>query len=137
MYTIFTISVYIRNFIEPKYNIPKWETEINALRAHLRMTKPFEPLSWINPIISLDQYHYARAIIWMGAICIGLCILNAYYWSLPVYEIIVAVTVACIASVFWAITCARLLQPIKFINSGEFESKLEISWTGIKGASMN
>ena len=41
IFTIFNISIYIRAFIEPRYNIPKWEIRIVVCALIFVNTNPF------------------------------------------------------------------------------------------------
>jgi Ni,Fe-hydrogenase I cytochrome b subunit len=65
LYTIFTISGYIRIFIESEYEIPKWETDIGAFRFYLRKKKPFKMLTPYNPLTFFSDFLYALAAFLM------------------------------------------------------------------------
>jgi hypothetical protein len=133
MYGVFTISVYIRKSIEGRNNIPKWEQDISELRAYLRERRPIPPLKYFNPIISFDAYHYAKAIIVMGIACIALCVWSATVWDqLTINEIVLSYIASYYGAIFWATRSMKLFDPIAFINSGKFESKLQEEWEKLK-----
>jgi hypothetical protein len=116
LYTIFTISVYIRVYIEPEHSIPKGETDIGTLRDKLRKEKPFDELKNYNPLTVFAARLYADAAAGMGVICIILTLAYASLW----YEYLVSGIVA----VGWIIACLILFRPITFVNSGKYESEL-------------
>ncbi len=123
-YTIFTISVYIRVFIERRYNIPPWETQISTLRSVLRKTRPFDPLRPYSPVTLYDTVLYAVAATVMGGICIGL----SYFNSGQLPEQLITVAVAAV----WVAICVFAFRPLLYVNSGKYEEDLEKEWTALK-----
>ena len=119
VYTIFTISVFVRVFIEPEDEIPKWETNIGALRTLLRK-KPFEGLKSYNPITVLNAAIYVIVAALMGVICLFLSLSFATLW----YERLLIA----ISAILWGIICNILFRPLAFINSGKFEEECEIAF---------
>ena len=130
LYTVFTISVFIRKFIEAKSDVAKWETEISSLRRHLRGNKKdFKPLQRFNPITTLYVYQYGRALFWMGIICIFLCFSSSYYWKQSGVEFYVSVIASDLSLIFWLfVWWWRLRDPIRFVSNGDFEKELETKW---------
>ena len=105
--TIFSISVYIRVFIEAESNSPKWKTTISALRDALRKQGRFNPLKW------LTEVHFSIAAILMGAICI-------YLYSQSSSQYFVSIIFAGL----WAIYCIPNFLSIWHVNSGAHEQEL-------------
>jgi hypothetical protein len=121
IYTIFTISIYIRVFIEREYDLPRWETNISALRSYLRDKKPFKLLRPYNPVTMFDGLLYALATTGMGFVCIGL------FWYTSQ-----AMLTAIILAVSWLGGCVLLFRPLKFVNTGRYEEELEQVWQQLK-----
>jgi hypothetical protein len=133
MYSVFTISIYIRKSIEGTTDVAKWEQDISSLRTYLRERRPISALRYFNPIISFDVYHYAKAIIVMGIACIGLCVWYATFWpDLKDNEIVMSYLASFFGAIFWATRSIKLFEPIAFINSGKFEKELPGVWNDAK-----
>lgn len=124
IYTIFTISVYIRVFIERKYDIPKWEIRISDLRSRLRKNKPFKSLRPYNPVTMFDAALYAIATALMGLVCVGLSL----YFAKSSLEYSIATAFAA----GWMVICVLLFRPLWFVNSGKYEEELEKIWQELK-----
>jgi hypothetical protein len=110
IYIIFTISVYIRVFLESD-PASKWETNISNFRANLRKQKHF------NPLTLFSELHFAVSATAMGAICILISLLYSSLW----YQYLISVMVA----VGWAIYCIIMWRPIWYVNSGLYEQEAE------------
>jgi hypothetical protein len=136
LYGIFTISVYIRKSIEASNNFARWEQDISALREFLRTKKPFELLKDFNPLTTFEAHNYSRAIRGMWIACCFLCIWYSVYWhygqqgqqQLPSIETLFSITFAVGALYLWIRRGSKLLTPIEFINSGEYEKLLDEKW---------
>jgi hypothetical protein len=144
LYTVFTISVYLREHIESVSEIAKWEQDISSLRSYLRKhwnEPPLSPLRRFNPITSLDTHHYAVAIRVMGFVCILLCwALTAYFFfstnsALPTekapfspIEAAATTLVSIGAFIEWMYESGKVLGPITFIYNGDFEKILPKAW---------
>lgn len=117
IYTILSVSVYIRIFIEDGSD-RKWERAISTLRSILRKRKRY------NPLTLFTEIHYAVAAIVMGLICIVLSLLYSSSWYQYTISIIVALG--------WLTYCVVMFRPIAYANSGLYEQELERDFGQIK-----